>query len=74
MRLSKGVALAGCTFALSGCAAVEHVQIVPIVSADLSSITCCEAFIEIPPSTDITIQASKVDRKYRVKLGAKWKF
>ncbi len=55
---------------LPGCAVVEHAQVVPLVDQSLH-VSCCRAFLEIPPSTQIT---AAFDRTGRLMVGASWNF
>ncbi len=56
---------------LPGCAVVEHVQVVPLFDQNLHVTGCCRAFVEIPPSTQIT---ATFDRAGRLMVGASWIF
>lgn len=73
MRRSRAAAAGACLAALAqpGCAVVEHVQVVPLVDQHLHVTGCCRAFVEIPPSTQIT---ATFDRAGRLMVGASWNF
>ncbi|AOZ06682.1 hypothetical protein [Cupriavidus malaysiensis] len=72
MRPSRAAAAGAClaALALPGCAVVEHAQVVPLVDQSLH-VSCCCAFVEIPPSTQIT---ATFDRAGRLMVGASWIF
>ena len=37
-------------------------------------VSCCVAYAEVPPSTQLSATIKKGDDGVKVKLGAKWKF
>lgn len=58
---------------LSGCAVVEHVQVLPTLSST-AEIGCCVLFVELPPSATLSVTVSQATGGANVNLGAKWRF
>jgi hypothetical protein len=56
---------------LGGCA---HVQVLPIINPNTYDVSCCVAYAEIPPSTQLSVSVKKGDTGTTVKLGAHWRF
>lgn len=71
-------ALAGLLVAsLAGCSAIEvtQLQLLPVVNPLTYDASCCVAYVEIPPSTQISfsvIHSGSAGTK--VKAGAHWRF
>ncbi len=59
--------------ALSGCTFVEHTQVLPIIDRN-NDVSCCAAYVEIPPDTRLTASVEKANEGFKVKLGASWRF
>jgi hypothetical protein len=59
---------------LSGCTIVEHIQVVPFVDSSAQITGCCAAYVEIPPSTQLSASVQKTTKSVQFKAGAKWKF
>ncbi|WP_322069985.1 hypothetical protein [Paraburkholderia bannensis] len=60
--------------ALSGCALVEHVQVLPTINPDTHDVSCCVAYAEIPPSTRASVTVKKSNTSFSVKAGVRWRF
>ncbi|TDV39508.1 hypothetical protein C7405_101627 [Paraburkholderia caballeronis] len=61
--------------ALAGCTVVEHVQVLPVVNPNTYDVSCCVAYAEIPPSTQLNLSITHSDAAgTKVKLGARWRF
>ena len=59
---------------LGGCAVIEHVQVAPTINPMTDDISCCVAYAEIPPSTQLSVSVKKGNTGTTVKLGAHWRF
>jgi len=66
IRMAFGVlTLAGCT----------HVQVLPIVNPNTYDVSCCVAYAEIPPRTQLSLSITHSDATgTKVKAGARWRF
>ncbi|PXW23426.1 hypothetical protein [Paraburkholderia caballeronis] len=61
--------------ALAGCTVIEHVQVLPIINPNTYDVSCCVAYAEIPPSTQLNLSITHSDAAgTKVKLGARWRF
>jgi hypothetical protein len=58
---------------LGGCTVVEHVQVLPTISAT-EGIGCCVILAEPNPSTDFSLKITKPAQSLEVKAGAHFKF
>lgn len=60
---------------LSGCTVVEHVQVLPVINPNTYDVSCCVAYAEIPPGTQLSLSVTHSDAAgTKVKLGARWRF
>ena len=60
---------------LTGCTTVEHLQVLPIVNPNTYDVSCCVAYAEIPPSTQLSLSVTHSDASgTKVKAGARWRF
>jgi hypothetical protein len=58
---------------LGGCTVVEHVQVLPTLSAT-EGIDCCVILAEPNPSTNLSLTITKPAQSLELKAGARWKF
>lgn len=65
-------ALAAC--ALSGCTVIAHVQVLPVINPETDDVSCCVAYTEWPPSTQLSLSVKKGNVGVNVKAGARWRF
>ncbi|WP_070108608.1 hypothetical protein [Burkholderia plantarii] len=73
---TRSVAACGAAVALlSGCTAIEHVQVLPVVNPNSYDVSCCVAYTEIPPSTRLSLTATHSDAAgVKVKASARWRY
>ncbi len=74
MRALVLAALVVPTVAACG-SARARVEVLPVVNPNTFDVSCCVAYVEVPPSTQVSVQVTHSDDAgTKVKLGAHWRF
>lgn len=60
---------------LTGCTILDRAQLLPIVNPNTYDVSCCVAYAEIPPATQLSLTVTHSGNAgTKVKAGARWHF
>jgi hypothetical protein len=60
--------------ALSGCAVIEHVQILPTVNPMTYEVSCCVAYVEVDKATSGSLEVEKGAKDIKVSAKVRHSF